>query len=151
MNLPLPLKSHIWILPVCWTLAAACWSFPIWKYSHSVYTIGGGFISQLSWALPADVAYILGFLASLVEVVAIAIGLKKLGAPLSIYAVTPIVPSYVLLTFHGASIRHYFTEFVRYSAWSFYITALLALMAFSALQGFKRLCKRRTATTRKVA
>jgi len=80
----------------------------------------------------------------MVEVAAIAAGLYLLRASLWIYATTPIVPAYELLTLHGGSFREYFEEFGLYSAWSFYLTALLALVAFSVLYGIKRLRKRQS-------
>jgi hypothetical protein len=131
-------KAHIWILPVCWMLTAACWSLPIWKYSHSSYTFGGGLVLHLTWDLPGDTAYILGFVASLLEVAAIAAGLSFLRASLWIYAVTPIVPAYELLTFHGSSFEEYLREFGLYGAWSFYFTAAVALVAFALLYVIRR-------------
>jgi hypothetical protein len=136
-----PSKSHIWILPLCWILTAACWSFPIWKYSQSVYTFGGGFIYHFSYTsldLSSSAAFLFGFVASALEVAAIALGLSFLKASLWIYAVTPIVPAYELLTFHGGSFEEYFREFGLHASLSFYFTAAVALIAFSLLYAIRR-------------
>src|SRR5262245_55692472 len=131
-------NAHILILPACWVLTAACWSFPIWKYSHGPYTFGGGLVFDLSWNLLGITPYILGFVASVLEVTAIALGLSFLRVPVWIYGVTPIVPAYELVTFHGSSFDEYLREFGLYGAWSFYFTAALALLAFALLYVVRR-------------
>lgn len=135
-------RGHILFLPLCWILTAACWSIPFWKYSGSTYTFGGGLILHLTWDLQGDTAYLLGFAASALEVTAIGVGLSFLRASPWIYVVTPMVPAYELLTFHGNSFAEYLHEFGLYGAWSLYFTALVALIAFSVLYGIRRLQKR---------
>src|SRR5262245_61474708 len=114
-----PFSYHVLILPLCWALTAACWSFPIWKYSHSTFTFGGEFVDHFSYSslgLSGPTAILLGFIASIIELVAIAAGLSLLKVSLWIYVVTPIVPVYELLTLQGGGLREYFLEFGRYTS-----------------------------------
>jgi len=56
----------------------------------------------------------LDFVASVVEVAAIAVASSVSRASFWIYAVTPIAPAYKLQTFHGCSLQEYFEEFGLY-------------------------------------
>jgi hypothetical protein len=84
--------------------------------------------------------YLLGFVASVVEVALIAAALRGLRVPHWIYLVTPIAPAVGLFKqlCVGGEFFEFFRMFGIWWSWSFYLTAVAALISFSILYATRR-------------
>jgi hypothetical protein len=138
MKLPGTFK-HVLILPLCWALLAGYWSFPVWKYSGASYTFVGKSVLDALWS-PGITCDVMGFVASVLEVTAVAIMLDYLRVPKWVYLFATLPPAYTFISYavtsRGEFVAHFRGDIgglALYGSWSFYFTGLLALVAFLLL------------------